>query len=413
MLGDGIVKQVYTMSGEKRSIREIARTLGISRNTVRKYLRSPELPKPAPRPPRESKLDPYKEYIMERLDSGEQNCAALLRKLREEGYEGSYTILKDFVKPFRRRPESKQTVRYETEPGEQAQVDFGCCKYIGADGTTRRIWVFVMVLSWSRAMYVEFVKKTNLATFIRCHINAFEHFGGVPHKCLYDNTKVVVLGRDDAGHTLFNMRFMDFALRLGFDIQLCHPYRPQTKGRVERAIRYVKDNFWPGVEFVDLEDLNRQVTVWRDTVADVRIHGTTHERPIDRLAVEKACLSAVPPIYRLKPFLRENRKIGRDGFVRWEKALYGVPMPWTPGQVVQVHAEDDRIEIWMGDQRIAVHPRATRPGQQLKHPRQWAGIDSGNSRPRKEPVAVQIASVEVQRRPLQAYDQFIAEGVRW
>jgi len=206
---------------------------------------------------------------------------------------------------------------------------------------------------------------------------------------------------------------MDFALRLGFDIQLCHPYRPQTKGRVERAIRYVKDNFWPGVEFVDLEDLNRQVTVWRDTVADVRIHGTTHERPIDRLAVEKACLSAVPPIYRLKPFLRENRKIGRDGFVRWEKALYGVPMPWTPGQVVQVHAEDDRIEIWMGDQRIAVHPRATRPGQQLKHPRQWAGIDSGNSRPRKEPVAVQIASVEVQRRPLQAYDQFIAEGVRW
>lgn len=147
------------MSGEKRSIRGIARTLGISRNTVRKYLRSPELPKPAPRQPRGSKLDPYKEYITGRLSSGVDNCVVLLRELREQGYKGSYTILKDFVKPLRQRSESKQTVRYETEPGEQAQVDFGSCKYVGLDGKTRRVWVFVMVLSWSRAIYVEFIKK--------------------------------------------------------------------------------------------------------------------------------------------------------------------------------------------------------------------------------------------------------------
>lgn len=412
MLGGGKVKQLYTMSGEKRSIRGIARTLGISRNTVRKYLRSPELPKPAPRQPRGSKLDPYKEYITGRLSSGVDNCVVLLRELREQGYKGSYTILKDFVKPLRQRSESKQTVRYETEPGEQAQVDFGSCKYVGLDGKTRRVWVFVMVLSWSRAIYVEFIKKADLATFMRCHINAFEHFGGVPRKCLYDNAKVVVLGRDDAGRALFNEQFMDFSLRIGFDIQLCHPYRPQTKGRVESGIKYVKRNFWPSARFTGIDDLNRQAAAWRDAVADRRSHGTTHERPVDRLAVERATLSAIPSCDKLQPFLRESRKVGRDGFIRWDKALYGLPSPWTPGQTVLIHAEHDLVEIWMGDRRIAVHPRATRPGARLKHPSQWTGVDTGGARPRKEPLAFQIASIEVQRRSLEAYDQLIAAGVR-
>jgi len=411
MLGGGIVKQLYTLAGEKRSIRGIARILGISRNTVRKYLRSPEVPKPAPRPPRGSKLDPYKEYIIQRVNSGVDNCVVLLRELRERGYEGSYTILKDFVKPLRKRPGGKQTVRYETEPGEQAQVDFGSFKYTGVDGKTHRIWAFVMVLSWSRAMYVEFIKKADLATFMRCHINAFEHFGGVPRKCLYDNTKVVVLGRDDAGRALFNEQFMDFSLRMGFDIQLCHPYRPQTKGRVESGIKYVKHNFWPSAKFEGIEDLNRQAAIWRDTEADVRVHGTTHERPIDRLAVEKAYLSAMPSCDKLKPFLRESRMVGRDGFIRLDKALYGLPSPWRPGQTVEVHTENDLVEIWMGDRQIAVHPRATRPGQRLKHPHQWVGLSTDGSRPRKEPMAVQIASVEVQRRSLEFYDQLIAAGV--
>jgi len=411
MLGGGIVKQLYTLAGEGRSIRAIARTLGISRNTVRKYLRSKEVPKPAPRRPRRSKLDPYKEYIIQWADSGVDNCVVLLRELRKRGYEGSYTILKDFVNPLRKRPNSKRTVRYETEPGEQAQVDFGSFAYIGLDGKTHRIWAFVMVLSWSRAIYVEFIEKADLAAFMRCHINAFEHFGGVPRKCLYDNTKVVVLGRDDAGRALFNERFMDFSLRMGFDIQLCHPYRPQTKGRVESGIKYVKHNFWPSARFQEIEDLNLQAAIWRDTEADVRVHGTTCERPIDRLAVEKAYLTTMPSCDKLKPFLRESRTVGRDGFIRLDKSLYGVPSPWTPGQTVQVQRDHDLVEIWMGDRRVAVHPRAVRPGQRFKHPQQWVGIDVGSSRPRKEPMAVQIGSIEVQRRPLEFYDRLLAEGV--
>jgi transposase len=125
------------------------------------------VPKPAPRPPRGSKLGSYKEYITNLVSSGVDNCVVLLRELRERGYEGSYTILKDFTKSLRKRPGGKQTVRYETEPSEQAQVDFGSFKYTGVDGKTHRMWAFVMVLSWSRAIYAEFIKKADLATSMR------------------------------------------------------------------------------------------------------------------------------------------------------------------------------------------------------------------------------------------------------
>lgn len=158
-------------------------------------------------------------------------------------------------------------------------MDFGSFAYRTPDGKVRRVWGFVMVLSWSRAMYVEFVSRPTTETFIRCHLNAIAKFGGIPKTCLYDNTKLVVLGRDAAGEPVWNRQFLNFTVRLGIGIQLCRPYRAQTKGRVESGIKYVKHNFWPTARFTDLDDLNRQVTTWIDTVADVRVHGTTCERP--------------------------------------------------------------------------------------------------------------------------------------
>ncbi|MEX1336759.1 IS21 family transposase [Hydrogenibacillus schlegelii] len=176
----------------------------------------------------------------------------------------------------------------------EAQVDWGSCAYTLPDGTVRRKRVFAMVLSWSRALYVEFVDRADTATFIRCHLNAFRYFGGVPETCLYDRTKLVVLGLDEKGEPKWNERFLDFALQLGFGIRLCQGYRPQTKGRVESGIKDVKGNFWPAVRFTDLNDLNRQALAWCDTVANVHIHGTTHERPVDRLAIERGALRPLP-----------------------------------------------------------------------------------------------------------------------
>ena len=185
------MKQLLELHGAGASIRSIATILSISRNTVRKYLRTPELPHAAPRSPRRSKLEPYAAHIQQRVAGGIENCHVLLRELRACGYAGGYTILKDFVHPFRRRPPVQGTMRFETAPGEQAQVDFGSCAYAAPTGGTRRVWAFTMVLSWSRMLYVEFVRRADTSTFVRCHWHAFEYFGGIPQRCLYDRTKLV------------------------------------------------------------------------------------------------------------------------------------------------------------------------------------------------------------------------------
>ena len=191
------MKEIYEMKGAGRSIRGIAGDLGIARNTVRRYLKSPEAMRPRPRPRRASKLDSYTEYVDRRMSEGLENCVVLHRELKALGYEGGYSILKSYVSPRRRRRQPDATMRFETTPGEQAQVDWGSLAYIGEDGKRRRIWVFVMTLGWSRACYVELVRRADTAAFIQCHVNAFEYLGGVPRRCLYDNAKVVTLGRDE------------------------------------------------------------------------------------------------------------------------------------------------------------------------------------------------------------------------
>ncbi len=151
---------------------------------MRKYLRSPGIPAPAPRQPRPSALNPYKDYLRVRLADGMDNCVVLLRELQARGYTGRYSILKDYVRPFRQRLAVVPTRRFETAPGEQAQVDFGEFRYVPLEGSPRLVWGFTLVLSWSRALYVEFVRRADVATFIQCHLNAFEYLGGyVGHRC--------------------------------------------------------------------------------------------------------------------------------------------------------------------------------------------------------------------------------------
>ncbi len=307
------------------------------------------------------------------MADGVENCQVLLRELRERGYTGGYTILTAFVHPLRSRPPVRGTMRFEVRPGEQAQVDFGSCAYRGTTGSVRRVWAFTLVLSWSRMLYVEFVPQADTSTFLRCHLHAFDYLGGVPQRCLYDRTKLVILGTDGSGAPLGNSRFLDFALRCGIDIQRCHAYRPQSKGRVESGIKYVKGNFWPGVQFTDLEDLNQQARTWCDTVANVRVHGTTRERPVDRWQTERTLLRALPAPDRLRPFLGNERTVGRDGYVQWGGCWYGLPWPWRPGQLVQVQAPGDLVELWVGRERRAVYPRGTRPGERQMHPSNGRG----------------------------------------
>ena len=274
--------------------------------------------RPKPRRPRSSKLDPYTGYVDQRLDEGLENCVVLHRELRNLGYDGGYSILKSYVSPRRRRRQPDATVRFETAPGEQAQVDWGSLPYIGEDGKRHRVLVFVMTMGCSRACYVELVRRADTAAFIQCHVNAFEYLGGGPHRCLYDNAKVITLGRDEEKRSVWNQRMLDFALRVGFEARLCQPYRAQTKGKVESGVKYVRRNMWPSLRFTAAADLNRQSLEWCDTVANRRVHGTTHRVPWDMLAEESPHLGRLPERNALGPYLREDRKVARDGFVSWE-----------------------------------------------------------------------------------------------
>ncbi|WP_291423103.1 IS21 family transposase [Deinococcus sp.] len=407
------MRHIIELKAAGQSISGIAKTLNVSRNTVKKYLRDPGLPQPRRRQPRGSKLAPFIEFLTGRIELGVLNAVVLFRELQERGYDGQYTVVKDFVRPFRRTHVSAQrlTTRFETQPGEQAQVDFGRYSYRNLEGQTCSIWAFVMVLGWSRALYVEFIRKADTASFIRCHVNAFAYFGGITQTILYDNTKQVVLERDQTGAPVWNPQFLDFSLRLGFAIRLCRPYRPRTKGKVERGVGYVEKNFWLGAQFVDDADLNRQARSWLDHIANSRVHGTTRDRPVDRLHQEQPALTPIPPVDTIAVFLREPRKVSWDSFVSYAGNFYGVPWSYA-GQGVDVQADQVTVQIFSGGCRIAVHPRSAQRGARFVVDRQYDGLPAGGAAARRGPhLAYQqeaLSDVQVEQRPLAEYAALVA-----
>lgn len=286
-------------------IRELARTTGRSRNTVRRYLRKGEaaaVRKPAPE--RAEKLDPFKDYIIERMTAAAPDripATVLFREIRERGYAGGETRVKQFVRglvPVAAEP----VVRFETEPGHQMQADWAS---VGRG--TDKLKVFIATLGWSRATYVEFCDDEKVETLIGCHENAFLAFGGVPREVLYDNMRTVVIERNTYGRGVhrFHAGFLDYARHAGVLPRLCQPYRAQTKGKVERFIGYLKRSFW--VPFVasmrqaglrpDRCAANAAVARWLREVANARVHATTREVPAERLLTEAPLLQSLPAPY--------------------------------------------------------------------------------------------------------------------
>lgn len=409
MLGGAQVRKILELHAAGHSIRDITKRTGIARNSIRKYLRAEGLPEKKSGKVRFKKIEPYRDYLQARLADGVDNAVVLLRELKAQGYQGGYTALKAYLHPQRpqKQKNERPTMRFETEMGQQAQVDFGKYAYLDPAGRTQHVWAFVMVLGWSRALYVEFILKADTSAFVRCHLNAFEYFGGLPHTCLYDNTKLVVLERDDQGEPVWNPRFLDFALQAGFMAHLCQPYRARTKGKVERGVGYVEGNFWTGGKFSDLADLNQQGRVWLDTVANVRVHGTTREKPCDRLALERPHLRPLPAQERWRPWVVHSRKVGWDAFVAVNGAYYGVPSE-VCGQWVDVEVTSSEVKISQGGTPLATHARSFRPGTRVILPGQWAGLDGRVARPpQPRHLAYQhpLPEVQVEQRPLSTYAQ--------
>jgi transposase len=293
--------EIRVLSKQGKSIRDIARLLKVSRNTVRRYVRGEGLPR-YERKARPSKLDDYKQYIAERVRTAAPEwipATVLQRELRALGYTGGVSILKDHLETLKPVARPEPLIRFETEPGRQMQADFATIRR-GKD----RLAVFIATLGWSRATFVEFVTDERMETLLACHERAFFYFGGVPREVLYDNMRTVVTERDRYGPGLhrYNRTFLDFAHHHGFVPRLCQPYRPRTKGKVERFIRYLRASFYvplasqlsPEGLKVDRETANARVGTWLREVANARVHATTGEIPSVRLEQERERLQPIP-----------------------------------------------------------------------------------------------------------------------
>lgn len=237
MLRRGTIMKIKESALSGKSAYAIGKDLGTSKNTARKYMQ-PLMTLHA-KIERPSKLDMYKPLLHELMADGVYNCVVLFERLRDAGYAGGLSILKDYVHPFRPPKKLPAVKRYETRTGKQAQMDWGICHYTNISGIVHKVPVFVMVLGNSRSKYVEFTSRCDLASLERCMVNAFTSFGGVPEKVLTDNMKTVIVGME-CGKPIWNPAFEDFALDMGFAPKVCAPRRPQTKGKVERLVGYVK-----------------------------------------------------------------------------------------------------------------------------------------------------------------------------
>lgn len=409
MLRSQTVNTIHDLAIQGKSIQGIARELGISRNTVRKYLRHPEAVFPQPRAPRPSKLDPYKEQIRKWvMEDHCTNCEVMLVRLQEMGYTGSITILKDFVQPLRPAVAGHAPVqRYETKPGDQIQFDWGEFVYEEA-GQMRKFYGFTAILGYSRMRFVAFVKRCDTPTLIRCLMEAFEYFGGLTKTALTDRMKSVLLEMEE-NKPRWNPRFADFMVSIGVAARVCKAYTPQTKGKIERTVGHVKKTLWAGISFTDLDDLNRQAYAWCERI-NARVHRTTHARPIDRLAEER--LLPLPEAFAWERFATEERKVTWDGYVSYDGVLYGLPATlYLAGKTVQVRERKGLLTIWSAGKQVFEVAKRPRSQDSVPHPEQWQTIRAAASmRQAPTPLGHLHPAPEVESRPLSVYDQYCGIG---
>jgi transposase len=366
------VKIRLLFSHEKMTKRAIARNLGVSRDLVDVALNSDRCPQRVVSH-RGSMLDPYRDAIDEILEKYPTlSIVRIFEKLRALGYPGQISILRDLMSLIRPRRRREAFLKRETLAGEEAQVDWGSCGHIQVDGTIRALSVFVMVLSYSRLLYVEFTVSQEMEDFLRGHVNAFESFGGrCPKVILYDNLRSVVRWRQKR-LIRFNNRFQEFAGTYLFEARPCNPRRGNEKPRAETGVRYVKQNFLAGREFRDLTDLRLQAFHWLRDVANIRIHQTTRERPIDRFERERDLLQVVPR----SPY---DTRICRPVLVthqirvKFQRNTYTVP-PGYVSRILTLKAGPDRVWIYDGDQEVASHTRSYGRFRDIEEPAHVAAI---------------------------------------
>jgi transposase len=331
----------------------VAEVVGVDRKTVAKYWDGPTEEPETPRyKKRQRKIDPYMDYITARLEKWPQLSAErLYQEIVAMGYEGSRRSVRRAVAEV--RPRKKREYKpFETLPGEQAQVDWGHMGRISIDGAELPLYCFAFTLAWSRVRYVEFITSLNMATFLGCMHRALSYINGVPREVVFDNAKTVVAERV-GGVVRYNEDLLRMAATYGFQPKACWVNDPESKGKVESTIGYIKRGFYYGRDFAGPADLNVQALQWCNEVANRKVHATTGEVPFDRLEQERAYLK---PLNVTDPlFIIEERRATKTQLISVEGNQYSVP-PIFAQRKVRYRRFDDRIELLHDDEVVDTIP---------------------------------------------------------
>lgn len=342
---------------------QIAAELALDPRTVRKWLERHFQPKKTT--PRPSKIDPFKHDVMRMLETHPYTATQIFQRIREQGFEGGYSIVKRYVRKVR-PPKSPAFLTLSFAPGECAQVDWGSYGSVHVGSTRRRFSFFVMVLCYSRMMYVEFTVSQNMEHFLGCHQNAFEFFGSAPKKVMVDNLKCAVLKRMIGQAPVLHPKYLDFANHYGFTIAPCNVGKGNEKGRVENAVGYVKKNFLAGLHIPDFAAIAPAVRNWLDTIANVRIHGQTRQKPLHLFEKERPFLIPLPQ----NPFdvaTVSQVRASSQFRITIDTNRYSVPAEYA-GARLTLRAYPDRLCVYCKDNLIARHVRSYDRYQDFEDP---------------------------------------------
>lgn len=373
MVKEDVVEAVLQALERGTSVLAAARAYGLDAKTVRAWRARGAYGGRRLRPAA-SMLDPYAAWLAARAPEVGFNAVILHRELREQGFRGSEIIVRRAVRPLRAAAvpsllPAQATVRFETAPGEQAQVDFGQAR-VWIEDRPVVTQIFVYTLGYSRRSYAVAFPRQRLRDWLQGHEQAFQHFGGVPDRIVVDNAKAMILTHTREA-IVWHPTYADFAGYYGFRPWACAPYRPQTKGKVESGVKYVKRNALAGKRFLSWPHLNAWLLEWATTMADLREHGTTHETPLARFAAERLTPLGTRPPYQWAHV--RKRVVATDALVSIAGSRYSVPARLV-GATVAVHELATGFEIRHGDTVVAEHERQTRKHQVVMQPEHYAGL---------------------------------------
>ena len=356
--------EIHRLNDLSWSQRKIARHLRIGRPAVKKYLNNPDQT-PAKRKKKTSKLDAYRDLIKQFIEKDPQvKAPVVLQRLQQQGYDGKITIVRDYLLKLRGRKSSRRAfIRFESPPGKQLQIDWGHFGHLQYAQTKRKLYALAVIESYSRMLYVQFTHSQKQDSLHQCLLNAFRFFDGTVQEIVVDNMVTAVIERHGS-LIRFNGAFLQFLRPFKIVPVACNPAAPHEKGKIENSIKYLRQNFWPLRTFTDLADVQLQVNHWLDTVANVRIHQTTGEKPKSRFA--KVDLRPLPD---LLPDCRETclAKVHKDFAVRFDANCYSSP-PWTIAKTVTIKADAFTVSIYLNEKRIASHQRCWQRKKRIELP---------------------------------------------